>query len=196
MLARGFALRPTVVNRWDFVAVPLIFGALVLTVYGLRGMDVPLGAVERPAISLDRAELPLYALYTTLRMFAAMLASLVFTFTYGALAAKSRRAEMILVPVLDILQSVPILGFLSFTVVVLLSRFTGRARGAQWAAGSKNFCAAGAARRRDRIVDVSYGRPLRRACRISAQRSSSAQRCSAAWPMRTMVTWLGANERM
>jgi len=42
MLARGFALRPTVVNRWDFVAVPLIFGVLVLTVYGLRGMDVPL----------------------------------------------------------------------------------------------------------------------------------------------------------
>jgi len=134
MLARGFALRPTVVNRWDFVAVPLIFGVLVLTVYGLRGMDVPLGAVERSAISLDRAELPLYALYTTLRMFAAMLASLVFTFTYGALAAKSRRAEMILVPVLDILQSVPILGFLSFTVVFFLSLFPGRAIGAECAA--------------------------------------------------------------
>jgi len=134
MLARGFALRPTVVNRWDFVAVPLIFGVLVLTVYGLRGMDVPLGAVERSAISLDRAELPLYALYTTLRMFAAMLASLVFTLTYGALAAKSRRAEMILVPVLDILQSVPILGFLSFTVVFFLSLFPGRAIGAECAA--------------------------------------------------------------
>ena len=134
MLARGFALRPTVVNRWDFVAVPLIFGVLVLTVYGLRGMDVPLGAVERSAISLDRAALPLYALYTTLRMFAAMLASLVFTLTYGALAAKSRRAEMILVPVLDILQSVPILGFLSFTVVFFLSLFPSRAIGAECAA--------------------------------------------------------------
>jgi NitT/TauT family transport system permease protein len=134
MLARAFALRPTVVNRWDFVAVPLIFGVLVLAAYGLHGLDVPLAAVERPAISLDRAELPLYALYTTLRMFAAMLASLVFTFTYGALAAKSRRAEMILVPVLDILQSVPILGFLSFTVVFFLSRFPGRAIGAECAA--------------------------------------------------------------
>ncbi|HEX5122344.1 MAG TPA: ABC transporter permease subunit [Rhodanobacteraceae bacterium] len=134
MLARAFALRPTVVNRWDFIAVPLIFGALVLTVYGLRGMDVPLATVEQTAISLDRAELPLYALYTTLRMFAAMIASLVFTFTYGALAAKSRRAEMILVPVLDILQSVPILGFLSFTVVFFLSLFPGRAVGAECAA--------------------------------------------------------------
>jgi NitT/TauT family transport system permease protein len=134
MLARGFALRPTVVNRWDFVAVPLIFGALALTVYGLRGLDVPLAAVEQTSISLDRAELPLYALYTTLRMFAAMMASLVFTFTYGALAAKSRRAEMILVPVLDILQSVPILGFLSFTVVFFLSLFPGRAVGAECAA--------------------------------------------------------------
>jgi len=133
-LARGFTLRPFLVNRWDFVAIPLIFGALVLTVVGLHGLDVPLSAVERPAISLDRSELPLYALYTTLRMFAAMFASLVFTFTYGALAAKSRRAEMVLVPLLDILQSVPILGFLSFTVVFFLSLFPGRAIGAECAA--------------------------------------------------------------
>jgi len=134
MQAGAFALRSTVINRWDFVAVPLIFGALVLSVYGLHGLDVPLSAVEQTSISLDRSRLPLYALYTTLRMFAAMFASLVFTFTYGALAAKSRRAEMILVPVLDILQSVPILGFLSFTVVFFLSLFPGRAIGAECAA--------------------------------------------------------------
>src|ERR1700754_994932 len=132
MLAGGFTLRSTVVNRWDFVAVPLIFGALVLTVYGLHGLDVPLSAVERSEISLERGMLPLYALYTTLRMFAAMLASLVFTFTYGALAAKSRRAEMVLVPVLDILQSVPILSF-SILIVFFLSLTPGRVAGAEMA---------------------------------------------------------------
>jgi len=130
----GVISRNAPLGRWDFVAIPLIFGALVLTAYGLHGMDVPLTAVEQPAISLDRSRLPLYALYTTLRMFAAMFASLLFTFSYGALAAKSRRAEMVLVPVLDILQSVPILGFLSFTVVFFLSLFPGRALGAECAA--------------------------------------------------------------
>ena len=55
--------------------------------------------------------LPEYAVRTTLRMFGALAASLIFTFTYGTAAAKSQRAGIILIPVLDILQSVPILGF-------------------------------------------------------------------------------------
>ena len=73
-------------------------------------------------ISLDPANLPEYALRTTLRMFAAMVASLVFTFAFATLAAKSRKAELVIVPVLDILQSVPVLGFLSFTVDLLHAR--------------------------------------------------------------------------
>jgi NitT/TauT family transport system permease protein len=77
--------------------------------------------------------LPFYALRTTARMFAALLASLFFTFTYATLAAKSRRAALILVPILDILQSVPILGFLSFTVVFFLNLFPGRVLGAEFA---------------------------------------------------------------
>ena len=47
-----------------------------------------------------------------MRMLLAIVCSIVFTFVYAALAAKSRRAEMVLIPLLDILQSVPILGFL------------------------------------------------------------------------------------
>ena len=67
-------------------------------------------------------------------MFAALAASFVFTFTYATLAAKSRRAEMVLIPVLDILQSVPILGFLSFTVTFFLGLFPGNVLGAECAA--------------------------------------------------------------
>ena len=85
-------------------------------------------------MSLDYWELPYYAFRTTLRMFAALAASLVFTFTYATLAAKSRRAEMVLIPVLDILQSVPILGFLSFTVTFFLGLFPGNTLGAELAA--------------------------------------------------------------
>src|SRR5208337_4259145 len=74
------------------------------------------------------------ALRTALRMFAALAASLVFTFAYATLAAKSRRAELVLVPILDVLQSVPILGYISFTVVFFMSLFPGKVVGAELAA--------------------------------------------------------------
>ncbi|MFX8957387.1 sulfonate ABC transporter permease, partial [Acinetobacter baumannii] len=85
-------------------------------------------------ISLDPAALPGYALRTTLRMLAALACSLLFTFTIATWAAKSRRAEKVIVPVLDILQSVPILGYISFTVVFFMSLFPGSALGAECAA--------------------------------------------------------------
>ena len=121
-------------NRWDLVAAPLIFGVFVLFAIGARQMSAPLAGVQHAAISLDPATLPLDALRTVLRMLAALLASLVFTFAYGALAAKSRRAELILVPMLDILQSVPVLGYISFTVVFFMSVFPGSVMGAELAA--------------------------------------------------------------
>ena len=85
-------------------------------------------------VSLDPANLPEYALRTILRMLVAIVFSLLFTFLYGALAAKSRRAEMVLIPLLDILQSVPILGFLTFTVIFFMGLFPGRVLGAELAA--------------------------------------------------------------
>jgi NitT/TauT family transport system permease protein len=67
-------------------------------------------------------------------MLAALVLSLAFTFTYATWAAKSRRAEVVLIPVLDILQSVPILGFISVTVVFFMSLAPGRVLGAELAA--------------------------------------------------------------
>ena len=101
---------------------------------GLRETLAPLSALKEPVVSLDPANLPEYALRTTLRMLAAMVASLIFTFTYATLAAKSRRAELVLIPILDILQSVPVLGYISFTVVFFMSLFPGRVAGAEAAA--------------------------------------------------------------
>jgi NitT/TauT family transport system permease protein len=121
-------------NHWDVLAFLAIMGALVATVRGYHGMAAPLPAPNEPAIDLDYWNLPYYALRTTMRMFLALAASLVFTFTYATLAAKSRRAEMVLIPVLDILQSVPILGFLSFTVTFFLGLFPGSVLGAECAA--------------------------------------------------------------
>src|ERR1700757_1599262 len=124
------ALRP---NIWDIVALILVIGAMVLLVYGGEQTTLPLSTLEVTPVSLDPRHLPLYALRTTLRMLLAIVCSTIFTFVYSALAAKSRRAEMVLIPLLDILQSVPILGFLTFTVVFFLNLFPGQALGAELA---------------------------------------------------------------
>jgi NitT/TauT family transport system permease protein len=120
-------------NIWDVVALILVVGAMVLLVYGGEQTTLPLSALEVTPVSLDPHHLPFYALRTTMRMLLAIVCSTVFTFLYAAIAAKSRRAEMVMIPLLDILQSVPILGFLTFTVVFFLNLFPGNVLGAELA---------------------------------------------------------------
>ena len=127
--------RGRVTPSWaDAIAFLLLFGAAVLVIRGAEGMAAPLAKLAIAPVSLDPANLPGYALRTTLRMFAALGASLIFTFTVATLAAKSRRAEMVIVPALDILQSVPILGFLTFTVTFFMGLFPARQLGVELAA--------------------------------------------------------------
>ncbi|RQZ12587.1 ABC transporter permease subunit [Burkholderia sp. Bp9031] len=121
-------------NRWDFIAFPLIICLIAMAVVGFHETMAPIGTLQTQKISLDPSNLPEYALRTTLRMLAAMVASLAFTLVYGTLAAKSRRAGMVLIPILDILQSVPVLGFISFTVTFFLALFPSRVLGAELAA--------------------------------------------------------------
>lgn len=120
-------------NFYDLTAFALIAALIVLVAYGSAGMRASLGALSTTPISLDPVHLPEYALRTTLRMFAAMFASLIFTFIVAPLAAKSRRAKMIIIPALDILQSVPVLGFLTFTVTFFMGLFPGNEFGAECA---------------------------------------------------------------
>ena len=78
-----------------------------------------------PGINLDPRNLPYYAGRSTLRMFIALFYSTLFTLIYGYVAAYSHRAERVLIPLLDILQSVPVLGFLSLTVTGFIALFPG-----------------------------------------------------------------------
>ena len=121
-------------SRWDILAVLLILGLLVFLGEASRHLFEPLADLQRTPPSLDPANLPEYAARTTLRMLVAMALSLLFTFTYATLAAKNKQAERILVPLLDILQSVPILGFISVTVVFFMALAPGRVLGAEFAA--------------------------------------------------------------
>lgn len=120
-------------NLFDIVAILVMLGAAVGIGSIARHTLGPLSAPGATVIHLDPAYLPGYAVRTTLRMFAALLASLLFTFTYPVWAAKSRRAGAILIPILDILQSVPILAFLTFTLVFFMDLFPGRVIGAELA---------------------------------------------------------------
>ena len=120
-------------SRWDFLAILLILGLLIFLGEASRNLFEPLAELQRQPPSLDPRNLPEYAARTTLRMLIAMALSLLFTFTYATLAAKSRSAERVLVPLLDILQSVPILGFISVTVVFFMSLAPGRVLGAEFA---------------------------------------------------------------
>ncbi|MGZ5842730.1 MAG: ABC transporter permease [Xanthobacteraceae bacterium] len=121
-------------TRWDVLAVLLILGLLVFLSEASRHLLQPLSELQREPVSLDPRNLPEYAARTTLRMLLAMVLSLIFTFTYATLAAKSKRAERLLIPLLDILQSVPILGFISITIVFFLALAPGRVLGAEFAA--------------------------------------------------------------
>jgi NitT/TauT family transport system permease protein len=121
-------------SRWDVLAVLLIIGLLVFLGEASRHLFQPLADLQRSPPSLDPSYLPEYAARTTLRMFVAMALSLLFTFTYATLAARNHNAERLLVPLLDILQSVPILGFISVTVVFFMALAPGKVLGAEFAA--------------------------------------------------------------
>ena len=136
--ARGWPitrfLRVRSAPSWaDLVTFLLLAATAVLVVHGAGEISQPLAELKTTPVTLDVARLPEYALRTTMRMFAALGASLLFTFVFATLAAKSRKAEMIIVPALDILQSVPVLGFLTFTVTFFMNLFPGRQLGVELA---------------------------------------------------------------
>jgi NitT/TauT family transport system permease protein len=130
----GLRPRGLLPNFYDIVVFFMIAGAFVALAHGAREMEAPLANLDLTPVTLDPKNLPGYALLTTLRMFAAIVASLLFTFVVATLAAKSRKAELVIIPALDILQSVPVLGFLTFTVVFFMRLFPASQLGAECAA--------------------------------------------------------------
>ena len=121
-------------NCWDGLALLLVLVVIVLLGYGADAMMERFDVGQIIPISLHPIKLPYYALRTVLRMLIAMFFSLLFTFTFGTWAAKSRHAERIIIPIIDILQSVPVLGFLTITVAAFIALFRGSLLGPECAA--------------------------------------------------------------
>jgi NitT/TauT family transport system permease protein len=117
----------------------LVGGALVALIYLLVRLGQAMNASRlsshvSSSVSTDASNLPYYAARSLLRMFIALGLSVAFTFVYGTAAARLRRARTVLIPFLDILQSVPILGFLTISVTFFVSLFPGSVLGLELAA--------------------------------------------------------------
>ena len=121
-------------NRWDWALLPLVLAGLVLLGYGGAQMTRPYHLGDAIPLTLDPWQLPYYLLRTTLRMLIALVFSLLFSFAFATAASRWRAAEKILVPLLDILQSIPILGFLAITVTGFIAMVPGNLFGVECAA--------------------------------------------------------------
>jgi NitT/TauT family transport system permease protein len=114
-------------SRWSFAFLIdiAVFLFVFAAIYGLYAIGRSwLGPVSAQAqISQDPRVLPLYALYSLVRIGVAYLLSLIFALAYGYIAANSRRAEVVLVPLLDILQSIPVLSFLPGVMLAMVAIF-------------------------------------------------------------------------
>lgn len=121
-------------NFWDLLALLLVLAAMMFFAWNARQMSTPYQIGQEIPISLNASMLPLYAGRTVVRMLIAMLFSLLFTFIFGTWAAKNHRAERLIIPMIDVLQSVPILGFLSVTIAGFIALFPGSLLGPECAA--------------------------------------------------------------
>jgi NitT/TauT family transport system permease protein len=125
---RTFPSRETL-RRFRFRPADALVGiGIFLLIYAVvrvgAGARVPIPPAQA-AFNSSPSQLPYYAARSLLRMFIALFFSYAFSLGYALLAARSRRARLIMVPALDILQSVPVLGFLTITVAFFLRLFPG-----------------------------------------------------------------------
>lgn len=123
---------PPVVKRpagsrwsWAFLIDLAVFLFVFAAIFGVYAIGRSWLGPAQPhfEISQNPRDLPLYALYSLVRISVAYALSLVFALAYGYVAASSRRAEIILVPLLDILQSIPVLSFLPGVMLAMVAIF-------------------------------------------------------------------------
>jgi NitT/TauT family transport system permease protein len=129
----GLPLSPRPLNWADAVVVLALVGLLATVAWLGHGLWTPVTPAGPPPVELDPWRLPAYAARSLLRMFAALGVSLVFALVIASWAARSTPAARVILPALDILQSVPVLGFLSATVTFFMALVPGHILGLELA---------------------------------------------------------------
>lgn len=126
--------KPCAYNLWivNVTAIMIIIFTFGILFFGLQEMSSPIYLANKP-VSLNIEDLPYYALRTSMRFIVAIVCSLIFSLIYAILAAKNARMRKILIPLLDVFQSVPVLGYLSFTIAFFIALDPGNILGIEMA---------------------------------------------------------------
>jgi NitT/TauT family transport system permease protein len=129
-ILRGGAWSLLPLRTWPHIIDLIIFAAGLALFYGLITVARTWVGPVTPTVEIDRSPwaLPAYAGYSLLRILIAYLLSLAFTLVYGYIAAYNATAERFMIPLLDILQSIPVLSFLPYF------------RNVNWGSSSARFC--------------------------------------------------------
>ncbi|MDA8442970.1 MAG: ABC transporter permease subunit [Peptococcaceae bacterium] len=118
----------------DIFVLLFAFGLLSFLLTFGKDMRAPFFPGQTMQLDLNQALLPYYAGRSLVRMFLAYGLALLFTFVYARVAAYRPQARLVMLPMLDILQSIPVLGFLSVSVTGLIRLFPGSIIGPELAA--------------------------------------------------------------
>jgi NitT/TauT family transport system permease protein len=126
-------IHSTAINIWDIYLFIIVAATLFCITWATMQMSKPYDIGNPPQIHLEANYLPSYALKSFWRMLIAMGFSLLATFIFGTWAAKSKKVESIIIPLIDILQAIPVLSFLTITVAGFMQLFPGNLLGPEMA---------------------------------------------------------------
>jgi NitT/TauT family transport system permease protein len=128
------AIRWSIPNYWDIFGIILVLLLIIAFVWGAKQMVLPYTIGQAATISLKPLHLFNYSLRTVLRLLIALFFSLIATFVLGGIAAKNKHAERIIIPAVDVLQSIPALSFIALTIPVFIGMFSTSMLGPECAA--------------------------------------------------------------
>src|SRR6476659_7530581 len=107
------------IKRYGFLAnlcaVALVIATLTFFSWNGKLLSLPIAKIHPEVIRLNFSNLFAYSIHTIFRMIVGIIISLIFSICYATLASQNQKTEEIMIPMLDVLQSVPILGYISFT---------------------------------------------------------------------------------
>lgn len=131
-----FSREYLVEHTWPFVLDLSVAAVLLAGFYAILWIARFWFSSAIPEVAIQRSpsHLPLYAFYSTVRIFIAYIISLVFAVAYGYIAAYNRRVEAMMIATLDILQSIPVLSFLPGVMLAMMSLFPSRQIGIEMGA--------------------------------------------------------------
>jgi NitT/TauT family transport system permease protein len=127
-------------NLWDILALLIVISVVWTLCFAGSHMSAPYQVGEVIPFPMQPYLLPEYALFTVVRMFIALFFSFLFALVIGTIAAKSPRAEQLIIPMIDILQSVPILAYMSISISGFINLFPGSMWGPECAVIFVVFC--------------------------------------------------------